>query len=371
MAGVVERVFLKGKARAAYVLWLVVLMKCLVPPVWSSPLGVFSWVSGHAVIGAGSAEGVVGASGAEGWGWEEVLAGVWLAGATGMLCGIAGRALWLRRRVLRESAEAPAEVRAWAKGVRVVVCEGALGPAVLGMLRPLVVLPRALVEDSRPEQLRALVGHEVMHVRRRDPWVAGVQLLVAALWWFHPGVWWMNRRIVRVREVCCDLDVMGVLGCEPAAYAQMLVDVLRRGRTLRAMAPSMGVRAVEVTLQRLEQVMGYEQGVRGRRWMRVMAGVVGAMLILPGATMVAARGEAVAATEAAATTTAPVEALVLPDPTPVPGPGKKAVIVAGLKKGAAGNPKWMNRQNFPNVGVKKVAPAVLLPEVVARKKRAG
>jgi hypothetical protein len=126
-AGVVERVFLKGKARAAYVLWLVVLMKCLVPPVWSSPLGVFSWVSGHAVIGAGSAEGVVGASGAEGWGWEEVLAGVWLAGATGMLCGIAGRAMWLRWRVLRESAEAPAEVRAWAKGVRLVVCEGRWG----------------------------------------------------------------------------------------------------------------------------------------------------------------------------------------------------------------------------------------------------
>jgi hypothetical protein len=171
--------------------------------------------------------------------------------------------------------------------------------------------------------------------------------------------------------VCCDLDVMGVLGCEPAAYAQMLVDVLRRGRTLRAMAPSMGVRAVEVTFQRLEQVMGYEQGVRGRRWMRAAAGVVGAMLILPGATMVAARGEAVAATEAAATTTAPVEALVLPDPTPVAGLGKKAVIVAGLKKAAAGNPKWMNRQNLPNVGVKKVAPAVLLPEVPARKKRAG
>lgn len=359
-AGLLERLLFRKRPRAAYMLWMVVLVKCLVPPVWSSPVGVFSWAQGQAGVAPGSV--VLGE--ARGWGWEEMLAGVWLAGAAAMLCGIVGRGMWLRRRVLRQSAEAPGEVEALVPGsrVRVVVCEGAVGPAVVGVLRPLVVLPRALVEESGPEQLRALVGHEVMHVRRRDPWVAGVQLLVAALGWFHPGVWWMNRRIVRVREVCCDLDVVGALGCEPAVYAQMLVDVLRRGRTLRAMSPSMGVRAVEVTYQRLEQVMGYEQGATGWRWMRVMAGVAAAVLILPGAGMVAARGEGVAATEGATgaggATTAPVEGLVLPDPTPVVTSKKKVLVAAAL-----------NGQ-MPAPRVKKVAPAagpVVVPAV--KKKR--
>ena len=50
--------------------------------------------------------------------------------------------------------------------------------------------------------------HEVAHVRRRDTWVACLQLAAQILWWFHPLVWWMNREISRQQERSCDKEVV-------------------------------------------------------------------------------------------------------------------------------------------------------------------
>ena len=64
--------------------------------------------------------------------------------------------------------------------------------------------------------LRPIFAHELLHYRRRDHWVGFLQLMVAAVWWFHPLVWWMNRQVSRTREMSCDEQAIASLACPPA-----------------------------------------------------------------------------------------------------------------------------------------------------------
>jgi len=77
-------------------------------------------------------------------------------------------------------------------------------PFSTGVLRPVVVLPARITEQSSPVEVRAILFHELAHHRRGDLWVNLVQLAIGAAWWFHPVVWLLNRAIRSVREECCD-----------------------------------------------------------------------------------------------------------------------------------------------------------------------
>jgi hypothetical protein len=113
--------------------------------------------------------------------------------------------------------------------------------------------------------------------------VGTLQLLVQILWWFHPLVWWMNRRICREREYCCDEEVVAGLNCAPDTYAQSLLDMLKLKRQLRpALLP--GVDAVEITTKRLEKIMDTQRKFHSRMpragWVLLIAGI---LIVMPGA----------------------------------------------------------------------------------------
>ncbi len=101
-------------------------------------------------------------------------------------------------------------------------------PAVWGIRRPVLLLPLGLAARLTAAELEAVLLHELEHVRRRDNLAALVQGALGCLFWFHPLVWWLRRRLLAERERACD-DRVVELGAEPRLYARSLLKVLHLG----------------------------------------------------------------------------------------------------------------------------------------------
>ena len=99
-------------------------------------------------------------------------------------------------------------------------------PGIVGFLDPVLILPAQLLERLNPRQLDAILTHELCHVRRHDNFFAAVQMVVEAIFWFHPLVWWIGSRMVEERELACDEEVLRT-GCDPADYVEGILKVCR------------------------------------------------------------------------------------------------------------------------------------------------
>lgn len=127
-----------------------------------------------------------------------------------------------------------------------------LEPALVGIWRPVILMPRGIAEQLSPCELRAIIAHELSHLHRRDNLLALVQLLVQALFWFHPLVWWIGARLVAERERACDERVLET-GTVPATYAESILKVCRF-RLQPALACTAGVSGGNL-LARVEAIM--------------------------------------------------------------------------------------------------------------------
>jgi uncharacterized protein (TIGR03435 family) len=90
-----------------------------------------------------------------------------------------------------------------------------------------LLLPAGLDTHLTPAQLDAVVAHELCHVRRRDNLTAAVHMVVEAVFWFHPLVWWIGARLVDERERACDEHVVRTLR-EPKVYAEGILEICKR-----------------------------------------------------------------------------------------------------------------------------------------------
>ncbi|HUY92415.1 MAG TPA: M56 family metallopeptidase [Pirellulales bacterium] len=102
-------------------------------------------------------------------------------------------------------------------------------PLVLGIRKLVAVLPRSLAESATAEKLRTIIIHETAHIARRDPWILVAQLAAQTIFWWHPGVSWLNRHINRSREELCDNFVLR--RSDAAGYAEMLLELVERRPT--------------------------------------------------------------------------------------------------------------------------------------------
>ncbi|HWE84496.1 MAG TPA: M56 family metallopeptidase [Terracidiphilus sp.] len=98
-------------------------------------------------------------------------------------------------------------------------------PGIFGILRPVLLLPEGILERLPAGQLRAIIAHEMCHVRRRDNFTFAVHHLVQTLFWFHPVAWWIGTRLIDERERACDESVVQASGAE--TYAQGILNICR------------------------------------------------------------------------------------------------------------------------------------------------
>jgi beta-lactamase regulating signal transducer with metallopeptidase domain len=94
-------------------------------------------------------------------------------------------------------------------------------PAVVGWFRPVVLLPISALTGLTELQLRAVIAHELAHIRRLDAFCNLFQVAAETLLFYHPAVWWLSKRIRAERENCCDDVALAVCG-NPAEYARAL-----------------------------------------------------------------------------------------------------------------------------------------------------
>jgi hypothetical protein len=108
----------------------------------------------------------------------------------------------------------------------VLVSGAAIEPAVARILHPVVLLPATLWGRLPAERMRAVLAHELEHIRRHDNLKAQLHRLVETLFWFHPLVWFIGRKLVEERERACDEAVLAQ-GHAPSDYAAGILDVCR------------------------------------------------------------------------------------------------------------------------------------------------
>lgn len=147
-----------------------------------------------------------------------LLLAVWACGAV----ALAARWLlqWMRlRAVVRAARDVTLAIPLPAK-----VSTTLLEPGLVGIRRPVLLLPEGILTRLTAAEMRAVETHELCHFRRRDNLTAALHMLVAVLFWFHPLVWWIGGRLLEERERACDEDVLAG-GNDPQAYAQSILKV--------------------------------------------------------------------------------------------------------------------------------------------------
>jgi beta-lactamase regulating signal transducer with metallopeptidase domain len=103
-------------------------------------------------------------------------------------------------------------------------------PLTVGVIRPLVLLPVSALTSLSAEQIEVILAHELAHIRRADYFWNILQTVIETLFFFHPAVWWLSRRLREQRELCCD-DIAVETCQDPSVYATALLR-LEEGRKL-------------------------------------------------------------------------------------------------------------------------------------------
>ena len=205
-----------------------------------------------------------------------VVLGVWFAG-TAVVLFWWGRHWRPLRSALRSATRLALGPACDAGGLTVMSSPSAFEPGVVGILRPVLLMPEGLVERLTPAQLDAIVAHERAHVRAHDNLLAVVHMAVEAIFWFHPLVWWIERRMIDERERACDEAVVRA-GKRPADYAAGILAVCRWSIESPVMCVS-GVTGSDLRT-RIEAILANRLGRRLRLTGRVL--LAGAALIVIG-----------------------------------------------------------------------------------------
>jgi beta-lactamase regulating signal transducer with metallopeptidase domain len=172
--------------------------------------------------------------------WQQAMPGIvmaWFAGAAA--CSLRLLMGFLSAAALRRSRHAPV-LTEWqhtldrliermqvSQKVRLVATDRVDSPSVIGWLRPVILAPVSVMCSLAPEQVEALLAHELAHVRRHDYLVNVLQGMAESLLFYHPAVWWISNQIRAEREHCCD-DLAVAASGDVLVYARALAELESR-----------------------------------------------------------------------------------------------------------------------------------------------
>ena len=162
------------------------------------------------------------------------------------------------------------------KPIGLVSTSGSLEPGIFGIVHRVLLWPRSLGEQLSDEHVEAILAHELAHVQRRDNLTATLQMLVEALFWFHPLVWWLGARLVDERERACDEAVVR-LGSQPQIYAESLLKTCE----YHVKSPLVCVAGVTGSnlKRRIERIMTNRGADALRSWKKLVLAAAGAAAI--------------------------------------------------------------------------------------------
>ncbi|MDH4241749.1 MAG: right-handed parallel beta-helix repeat-containing protein, partial [Phycisphaerae bacterium] len=98
-------------------------------------------------------------------------------------------------------------------------------PAVCGLFKPIILMPTALLEKLSNDKLRAVLIHELVHIKRYDLWINFVQTFLQIIYFYNPFVWLANSLVRRIREQAVDEAVLVAMGAEAKSYSNTLIDI--------------------------------------------------------------------------------------------------------------------------------------------------
>lgn len=243
VAGLLALVLRQNHARVRYWLWLAASVKFLVPFTLLVTIGShFGWHKTYVyapvpfpierigpVFAPVITASVVAPVKSNPFGLIPVLVlAIWLCGCAAVL--IVWLLRWRRVSGIIRAAEPLTDgrevetLRRLRTPIHIVSSNAALEPGVFGIWRSILFWPSGISDRLSDAQLDAILAHESAHIHRRDNLTAAIHMLVEALFWFHPLVWWIGVRMVEERENACDQAVLG-LQSQPHAYAEGILKV--------------------------------------------------------------------------------------------------------------------------------------------------
>ena len=266
------------RPQVAHVLWLLVLVKLVTPPIIHIPLALpVAEVTGLPASPDGTSHGLSSPTASGNDGFEpfavsgkqtvmqstspfpaadsqprdsgklpsvsspasiatRVLVGVWIAGSAGWYV-LACRRLCRFRQLLRYSSPASEQLLAEVTGIadrygirhipQVRVVNAAL-PPLLGSFggRSTMVLPHGLLCTLGDDERVTLLAHELAHLKRRDHWTRWFEFLVLGIYWWNPVAWWARAEVQQAEEECCDAWVLWLFPGHAPLYAQTLMNTV-------------------------------------------------------------------------------------------------------------------------------------------------
>ncbi len=313
IVAVATRALHNRSAHVRYLLWLLVVAKCLVPPVFgvavpilpqgeqatalvlqeqlsTAETDIFGVADSRSIVveaPAGSSEGPRSAR----FSMPEpsaraVLAIVWLAGLWGFAAVASVKAVCTMRRLMNHRRAFPEPHQADINelfdslGVqrvpRVWLVEHASQPFVWGLWRGDIYLPSGFASLSDAEHRRDILAHELSHVLRVDAAVNLAQIVAQAAFWFHPLVWWANAKVRQEREKCCDETAIARLGVRPRSYSRAIVEALLAERRSNEIVPSLAIAGPARNIEERIKTMLRP----GRRFHERPSAVAGALALL-------------------------------------------------------------------------------------------
>jgi beta-lactamase regulating signal transducer with metallopeptidase domain len=227
------------------------------------------------------------------WDWLPATAGwTWLTGGVLVALLQAIRIFRWRLRLTKGSSapdglETLVRELAGAMGIsppRLIVLRSVASPMVWCFGLPRLLWPAGLEDRLSTEGCRAVLLHELAHFRRRDHWVGWLLLTGGCVWWWHPLFWWLRRRLGQEAELACDALVVGAAPSARRAYAEALLEVSQRMSAAVAV-PALGAAGGRRDLERrLVMIM---RGPASRRlsWVGLASAIALGLLALPAWTL--------------------------------------------------------------------------------------
>ena len=300
---------------ARHALWLMVLIKLLLPPMvacpWSIPAPVpiaaaraaprvvrdFALVSSPSparplalAATAGKSAGPVGRAPIGPGGWV-VLA--WLGGSL-VVAGRQARQIWRFRRLLLGATPAPGwlveEVAALGRRLAarvppVLVVPGLGSPVLWCLGRPKLLVPAKLLATLEAGRWRPIVAHELAHLRRGDHWVRRLELVAGLAWWWNPLYWLARNRLDFEAELACDAWAVWARPADRIPYAESLIRICTTLSAPESPAPALGVVGTGRSFERRLTMILHNPGERRVSTPGLLAAFLLAILAIPSWTL--------------------------------------------------------------------------------------